>query len=360
MALESLPSGGTLDFTVTARLTRDVLVSVSQRFRAVLLGDPDLENNWVTPAAITRVATYSTDPSLLLLRSDSGDYIGRGRDYSHTQANAAFEVIPRDGALELKVKGDQEWTGWFYMPEGFAQLQPGTYIDRLGAPFHDPATGGLVWRGEGRACASHNGWFIVDDIVYAAGEIASLDLRFHQHCGIGGAPLRGQIHWRADDTTQPPGPVNPIPADLWEPEPGSTPSSGNYIYTNSDPGDFIGNGLTSVFTEDAQPFSMIGAEGTLSIGADGTGLSGTFKAMLPLTQLQMGYYPDVQRWLFGNPARGQMDVGLDSRGCNALDGWFVIDHIEYSGEDLTAVDLRFEQHCEFDLAALRGKVHWHK
>ena len=46
------------------------------------------------------------------------------------------------------------------------------------------------------------------------------------------------------------------------------------------------------------------------------------------------------------------------RGCNTLLGWFVIDNLVYDGTTVQAVDLRFEQHCEEDAAALHGKIHW--
>ena len=47
--------------------------------------------------------------------------------------------------------------------------------------------------------------------------------------------------------------------------------------------------------------------------------------------------------VFGNPALGMMSFGGDGRGCNQLSGWFVIDTITYSGNDVTALDARFEQ-----------------
>jgi len=46
------------------------------------------------------------------------------------------------------------------------------------------------------------------------------------------------------------------------------------------------------------------------------------------------------------------------RGCNTLTGWFVVDSVTYNEIALTAIDLRFEQHCEGDLPALHGEIHW--
>ena len=39
-------------------------------------------------------------------------------------------------------------------------------------------------------------------------------------------------------------------------------------------------------------------------------------------------------------------------------GWFVVDAVTYVGDTLTAIDLRFEQHCEGHAPALRGEIHW--
>jgi hypothetical protein len=36
----------------------------------------------------------------------------------------------------------------------------------------------------------------------------------------------------------------------------------------------------------------------------------------------------------------------------------VVDHVAYSGPNITALDLRFEQHCEGGNPALRGAIRW--
>jgi hypothetical protein len=41
-------------------------------------------------------------------------------------------------------------------------------------------------------------------------------------------------------------------------------------------------------------------------------------------------------------------------------GWYAIDRIVFTGLEITAVDLRFEQHCDGSTAALHGAVHWSK
>jgi hypothetical protein len=77
-----------------------------------------------------------------------------------------------------------------------------------------------------------------------------------------------------------------------------------------------------------------------------------------LTQLEPGYYSNLQRYPFNNPTRGGLSWYGDGRGCNTLTGWFVVDNVNYSGGTITALDLRFEQHCEGAGPALHGQVHW--
>jgi uncharacterized repeat protein (TIGR01451 family) len=359
MTIPSLPSGGSLTFLVTAQLSMQATVSVSDTLRITSRGDANVVNNTATASAAARIPTSPDSPSFLVVQSDSGDYVGLGGSYSYSNENAVFELVADGGVLSLKVLSNEDWRGSFYMPEGMAQVQTGTYTDRLGAPFHDPATGGFYLSSDTRTCGPHTDWFKVDNVVYAAGQLASVDIRFEQHCNGVPPALRGQLHWNANDATRPPGPVNPPPTGLWRPAPGSTPASGNYFYMVSDSGDFIGGGRAETYTQ---------ADAILALNKESTGeaifsvignraYAATFKAMAPLTRIEPGYYPDAQRWPFGNPARGMMQVTGDG-ACNVLSGWFVIDTITYSGDDVTALDARFEQHCENATPALHGQIHW--
>jgi uncharacterized repeat protein (TIGR01451 family) len=356
MTIPALLAGGSLTFSVTAELSADVLVSVSNTLRAELLGDWRLADNTANISARTRIPTSPDSPSFVILQSDEGDYIGAGLHYSYTQVNAAFEVSEIDGALTFRVRGDERWDASFHMPAGIGHLQVGAYTDRLGAPFHDPATGGLRWSGEARGC-SHSGWFQVDDVTYVAGQLSSLDLRFEQRCERVAPALRGQIHWVANDATRPPGPVNPPPAGLWAPASGATPESGNYVYLESDSGDYIGQGQTQTFTQANAILTATESSGELTIGVIGDqSYGGRFRVMTPLTQMEPGYYADALR-VGENPTAPGLSFSGDGRACNSS-GWFVIDNIAFLDGALTAVDLRFEQHCDNVAPALRGRIHW--
>ena len=79
--------------------------------------------------------------------------------------------------------------------------------------------------------------------------------------------------------------------------------------------------------------------------------------MNTLSRLEVGYYGDLQRYPFHNPVKGGLSWSGEGRGCNTLTGWFVVDSLTYDGNTLTAIDLRFQQHCDGG-PALNGAVHW--
>lgn len=284
-------------------------------------------------------------PNFVRLQSDAGDYIGGGRTYNYTQADAVITVRANGSRLSVSIRGDQVWNGEFQVPVTLGKLRPGPYT-----------SGGVRWRGEGRGCSTVSGSFTIDDVTYDGDELTAIDLRFQQHCEGAAAALRGTIHWRSDDTTAPPGPVDPIPASLWRPAPGSTPASGNYVYLESGAGDYIGAGRTYTYTNG---FALTASAGRVSVAVNGAQRwNGDFQAMNTVNQLQPGYYGDLRRYPFHNPAKGGLSWSGEGRGCNSLAGWFAIDRVTYTNGRLTALHLRFEQHCEGDSSALHGQIHW--
>jgi hypothetical protein len=148
----------------------------------------------------------------------------------------------------------------------------------------------------------------------------------------------------------------PIPSGLWRPPAGAAPASGNFVYLQSDAGDYIGGGFTYTYTP---------ASSTIGVSANGRHLSvsvadwhGDFETMNSVSRIEPGYYPDLIRWPFNNPAKGGLSWAGQGRGCNTLRGWFVIDRVTYTNGNLTAVEMRFEQHCEGGTPALRGAIRW--
>src|SRR5882672_494009 len=315
---------------------------------------PPPTNLW-QPAPGTTPATGS----YVYLESEPGDYIGSGADYLYTNATAMIAVSEAAGNLSVSVNGNEQWSGNFQAMSSLNQLAVGYYGNLERYPFNNPVKGGLSWYGEGRGCNTLSGWFVVDSVTYSGSTVTAIDLRFEQHCEGGTAALHGKIHLDATDMTSPPGPVVPPPAGLWQPTAGSTPATGNYVYLESQPGDYIGLGANYLYTNASAMFNFVEASGYLSVSVTGDKQwSGDFKAMNSLSQLVVGYYGNLERFPFNNPVTGGLSWDGDGRGCNTLTGWFVVDSVTYNGSTMTAIDLRFEQHCEGGAPALHGKIHW--
>jgi hypothetical protein len=304
-------------------------------------------------SGITAPDTPASTPNFVRLQSDAGDYIGAGGSYDYSRANAVLSLTATAGHLELRISGDQSWWADFQSPSAMARLTVGSYTGLQRYPFNDAAKGGLSWWGEGRGCNTLVGSFTIDSVTYQADILTAIDLHFDQHCEGGTAALRGTIHWRADDTSGPPGPVVPIPTTLWRPSAGATPTGKNFVYLKSDVGDYIGGGQTATLTQADAIFTMTATGGHLTVGV--TGWGGDFQTMNSVSQLQPGYYADMRR---SSPVKGGFDWRGGGRACNTITGWFAVDSVTYSGSTLTAIDLRFEQHCEGTSAALHGAIHW--
>ena len=366
------PDGNPLSFswTVTARppvaapvltgadtATPTFSADVAGTYRVSLVARAT--NGGTASAIVTVFVRPPASTSYVFLQSDPGDYIGAGQAYLFTLADSLLRLTATGGHLAISIAGDTSWNGDFVEPSALSALTPGQYDGLTRYPFNDPAVGGLGWYGEGRGCNMLTGWFAIDSVAYSGSSLSAIDLRFEQHCEGGAPALHGQIHWYAGDPTTPPGPVNPPPAGLWQPAPGATPASGSYVYLQSDPGDYIGGGATSVYTPSNATLAVNASGAHVQVSVGGTHWwYGDFQGMSSLTALEPGYYGNLERYPFNNPVRGGLDWFGDGRGCNTLTGWFVVDTISFSGTAISALDLRFEQHCEGGAPALHGQVHW--
>lgn len=308
---------------------------------------------WAAPAGATPASG-----NYLYLQSDIGDYIGAGRTYSYSTANALMTLSTRSLEIDVGIKGDQNWDGRFLLPSAALNLQAGYFHDLTRTPFADPAVGGVDWFGEGRGCNTIQAWVAIDNIVLTGGVMTALDMRFEQHCEGGSAALHGQVHWnQADAASTAPGPQNPPPAGLWKPPASFVAPAGNYLYLASDTGDYIGDGYTQLFTPGNTTISVV-PNLTAALRISAGGWTGNFIGMNTLSQLQPGYYGNLQRYPFNNAIRGGLDWSGNGRGCNTLTGWFVVDGVSYALGELTSIDLRFEQHCEGMPPAQHGVIHW--
>jgi hypothetical protein len=220
----------------------------------------------------------------------------------------------------------------------------------------------LRFFGEGRSCISGSvNRFAVDEVTYEGGALRSLTARFEQRCNATAPPMLGFLRFDANDPTTPPPPGDPA-AFTWSPPPGVVPTSGNYLYYESQPGDYIGQGQTRLFTTFLATFSVTESSGHVRART----IQGNFDNWWDLDvsgpdaqyQLVRGLYADVQRYPFHNPVEGGLDFSGDGRGCNELDATFAVDEVSYDAEGLRSVSVRFEQRCENSSSTLFGAFRW--
>lgn len=166
-----------------------------------------------------------------------------------------------------------------------------------------------------------------------------------------------------DTTNLPPsGPIDPIPANLWQPPEGATPLTGSYAYVEMDAGFSPGVVYPRAIAAPTGTFIVTATEGRLSVVATDTAagyaMNGVFQTMISLTQLKEGYYADVRALPQTDPLRGAMSVALGARTCESFAGWFAIDRVFYFSGILTTLDMRFEERCAGFGAPMHGQIHW--
>jgi hypothetical protein len=132
-----------------------------------------------------------------------------------------------------------------------------------------------------------------------------------------------------------------------------------FISLQSDPGDWVGAGVTYHYTQADAVITVDADARTFNLQVAGEESWWT-SVQVPdtLTELTPGTYANVTRYPFNDPGEGGLTFWGEGRACNTLTGWFAIDDVRYAGATLTAIDLRFEQHYEGSASALHGAVHW--
>lgn len=375
----STPGGNAVSYqwTMTAKPANSsavILLSTTARpnFIVDLPGMYELSlvvSNGKTTSAPARVSirgstqadasTIAPTQNYVYLQSSTDEFVGGGRNYLFTQRDSTFNVSAANDHFRIYGDGEFLWRGDFSIGNAHTQLVPGVYDFARRYPFNTPANVGLYWVQAGNECNEVTGSFTIDKVTWVNNVITAIDLHFEQYCDISTTPLRGRIHWNVADTTSPPGPVNPAPSWLWKPPVGSTPGSGNYVYLDSDRDDFIGKGKRYLYTPTEATLSATVTDNTISVWVMGNQVwSGKFKGMNFQGTPTPGYYGNLKRYPFNNPVKGGVDWSGTGGGCTVLGGWFVIDNITFDDSTLTALDVRFEQHCENESPALHGQIHW--
>ena len=93
--------------------------------------NPPPQSLWSAPAGST-----PTTGNYVYLSSDAGDYIGVGKQYTYTNADAIMTLSTNDAVLTINTTGDETWTGNFKGMNTLSQLQPGYYSGLTRYPFN--------------------------------------------------------------------------------------------------------------------------------------------------------------------------------------------------------------------------------
>ena len=267
-------------------------------------------------------------------RSQPGDYIGGGQSNSYSAQNSSINISGTAVYLVFSVTTATEfWYVTLAAPSG-EELHPGTYYNAERAAFRTGRSPGLDVYGDGRGCNQVYGTFAINQIrTNASGNITLLDASFSQQCESPTAPfLYGSVKYNA----------RPL----------------NYSFV-SDPGDYVGGGVSKSYENATSIFSLSGSDTYLQYSASGLRDSWIAIVSPPTGQhLQAGTY-DTMR--FADSTHAGLDVFGDGRGCNTSTGVLTISAVTFDGAgNAKALSATFEQHCEGAPPALHGTIHYYK
>jgi hypothetical protein len=132
---------------------------------------------------------------------------------------------------------------------------------------------------------------------------------------------------------------------------------------HSDPGDYVGQGLTVTHIYTSTQFQVGSDAGHNSItfstiNAPGVTSLGSMTLAAPAGQaLTPGTYEHTQRWPLNTPGQPGLDIGWDSNGCNKSTGRFAVGELAFAPDgSISRLHASFEQHCERNSPALRGSI----
>ncbi|WP_228892423.1 DUF4214 domain-containing protein [Pseudoduganella aquatica] len=152
---------------------------------------------------------------------------------------------------------------------------------------------------------------------------------------------------------------------VWKADAGKVPASGNYVYLQGTEGDAIVGNRSYLYTQSDAAFSLSAHSNVADVWLkrsystwERENWGGLFQLPGKGTRLVPGYYGDLSGLPMGEGTAGAFRWDNPDGKCAAPAGWFVIDKVRYSGSELAAIDLRFEQRCDGAPGVLHGQIHW--
>ena len=141
---------------------------------------------------------------------------------------------------------------------------------------------------------------------------------------------------------------------------GATPQT--FLTLNSQPGDYVGQGITQTFRPADGTFSVSNTPDTVSISFHTASYSEYWYLDFGSptnAKLAFGEYEGAQRTAFRSPTRPGIDVFGDGRGCNTTAGRFLVTDFGLAADGTVArLAIDFEQHCEGAAPALFGSIRY--
>lgn len=273
--------------------------------------------------------TVPTSGNFLYLHSEPAEYVGQGSEVLYTSADSKiYSYLPEGGDYfrGSVVQGNN--AHWWYVdiaaPPG-ESLAVGSYIRAVRAAFRPAGSPGLDVYGDGRQCSTSNAKFDIDELTFAFGELVVFQATFQQPCGTGS--LYGRIRI---ENPPPSGPGIALPVGSI-----TLPTSGSFLYLNSEPGEYVGRSIEQIYTS---------ADSTIT-GSFLTQVRDYFRGNVvqgdnvhswmveiaapagePLT---VGNYLGAARASFRPAGSPGVDVAGDLRGYNDLVGRFDVDELTF-------------------------------
>jgi len=133
------------------------------------------------------------------------------------------------------------------------------------------------------------------------------------------------------------------------------------LVLNSQPGDYIGQGLQHTFRPADGTFTVTTTYNSgIQVSFSGGGEFWSLDFGPPSTQKFVpNEYEGAQRFAFHSPTKPGMDVSGDGRGCNTDVGRFLLSDIAFNVDGTVArLALDFEQHCGGAVPALYGSIRY--
>ena len=293
-----------------------------------------------------------TTGTFLYMKSQTGDFVGRGLEHLFMSSSSAIQGFLPQGGDTFRAdinQGTRHWGVSMSSPRG-VPLAVGAYTGAVRSAFRPDGTPGLDVSGEGRGCNTLTGQFNVTEIAYSPyNELMLFAATFEQHCEGAVPALFGRIRVEIP----PPTPGVTLPAGSI-----AVPTSGTFLYLNSQPGDFVGGGVEALYkSSDSKIYGDLPQEGDYFRASIVQGSAHWWDvdiASPPGQPLALGSYIRAVRAVFRPAGSPGLDVRGDGRSCSTANAKFDIDELTFAFGEMVTFQADFEQPC--GTASLFGRI----